>query len=311
MKSNSQPTGSDPEQSERQQLERRRMLNREAQRRFRSRQQQQQQQARKTEQKQEQEQEQEKTCRESMTTKPGEVSYSGPFVSNQGSQNVVAIPAVDTWSSIQCRSPGPTSPTFSHSPIPGTSFFSGPNLSEMPNQQPGPIDLSTQGFPTNPFNTTFSQIGAPQRHSGSTSISSISRSSTSVSLLDEVGKDSFLSAGYSTPETTRSNPPSSPEDSESDHLNTALFLAAENGHAGVVVALAQSGSNLDAVDEHGNSALHLAVHGKHQNVLAALIEHKAYRQIENSDGLTPFCESRIRGGGTDTAAEELRRVANP
>ncbi|KAI0005804.1 ankyrin repeat-containing domain protein [Xylariaceae sp. FL0662B] len=71
-------------------------------------------------------------------------------------------------------------------------------------------------------------------------------------------------------------------------LNRALFLAAKNGHVGVVRALAEGGADLNALDEEGNSALHLAILGKHQDVVSMLLKHHVQRHVPNSDNLTPL-----------------------
>lgn len=72
------------------------------------------------------------------------------------------------------------------------------------------------------------------------------------------------------------------------HVNTAIFLAASNGHVGVIRALAESGADLNARDKDDNSALHLAIAGKHQDVVSMLLQQNVHCQLTNADGLTPL-----------------------
>ncbi|KAI0440605.1 ankyrin repeat-containing domain protein [Xylaria telfairii] len=72
------------------------------------------------------------------------------------------------------------------------------------------------------------------------------------------------------------------------HVNTAIFLAASNGHVGVIRALAESGADLNARDKNENSALHLAIAGKHQDVVSMLLQQNVHCQLTNADGLTPL-----------------------
>eukprot|EP00656_Telonema_subtile_P004696 TRINITY_DN1213_c0_g1_i2.p4 TRINITY_DN1213_c0_g1~~TRINITY_DN1213_c0_g1_i2.p4 ORF type:complete len:107 (+),score=23.85 TRINITY_DN1213_c0_g1_i2:470-790(+) len=54
--------------------------------------------------------------------------------------------------------------------------------------------------------------------------------------------------------------------------STALMLAAEGGHCGIVGALIEAKANLDAVDEEGWTALKLAVDLGLDNIVDLLIE---------------------------------------
>jgi ankyrin repeat protein len=73
-----------------------------------------------------------------------------------------------------------------------------------------------------------------------------------------------------------------------EDLNDALFLAAKNGHVGVLRALVEMGSDLNALDVEGNSALHLAVLGRHKDVVVFLVEKSVDIQVMNSNGLKPL-----------------------
>ncbi|KAI9658367.1 MAG: hypothetical protein M1821_002500 [Bathelium mastoideum] len=75
---------------------------------------------------------------------------------------------------------------------------------------------------------------------------------------------------------------------EHEDLNNALFLAAKNGHVGMMRALAEMGSDLDARDAEGNSALHLALLGRHKDVVLFLLERSVDTAVVNSDGLKPL-----------------------
>jgi hypothetical protein len=93
---------------------------------------------------------------------------------------------------------------------------------------------------------------------------------------------STLASSLSTP------PPNICEPAEHSHINEAIFLAAKNGHVGVLRALAESGADLNARDEYGNSVLHLAMSGKHRDVVSMLLQHKVHHKVSNADGLTPL-----------------------
>ncbi|MDC7235830.1 MAG: ankyrin repeat domain-containing protein [Spirochaetales bacterium] len=56
-----------------------------------------------------------------------------------------------------------------------------------------------------------------------------------------------------------------------DFSQTALHLAAEQGHEGVLSLLMEEGADLDARDKPGNTALHSAVRGGYKNIVTMLL----------------------------------------
>lgn len=73
-----------------------------------------------------------------------------------------------------------------------------------------------------------------------------------------------------------------------DGLREALFLAARNGHTGVIRVLAESGASLDALSADRNTALHLAILGRHTDTVSLLLNQNVERHIPNIDNLTPL-----------------------
>lgn len=150
-------------------------------------------------------------------------------------------------------SPLTTSPLLSHCLNPEANYFSGvpPDLHvshvSTSQQLPGQPDLSATH---NSIMGHFSlATHNPYLLHGTTIRGKIPPPSTSNDTLPS------SCAAVSRP------PPSVREEDHQKGLNTALFLAANNGHAGVVRAIVQNGANLAAIDDRGNSALHLAMLG--------------------------------------------------
>lgn len=240
-------------------------------------------------------------------------AHPGPFSTTPGSCSAAGAMEVDPWmmlteediaTSLTFGFPSPlaTSPMLSHPLTPEANYFSGvpPDLHvshvSTGQQLPGQPDLSaTQPIlTTSPDEVLAIGSNAPQyRHNSITGHSSLA--THNPYLLH----DTTIRGIFSPPSTSNDTLPSScaavsrppPSVREEDHqkgLNTALFLAAENGHAGVVRALVQSGANLAAIDDRGNSALHLAMLGKHKDVVITLLKHQVKRELENHDGFTPL-----------------------
>jgi ankyrin repeat protein len=69
---------------------------------------------------------------------------------------------------------------------------------------------------------------------------------------------------------------------------TALMLAARQGAADGVRALAEAGADLNAVDPDGTTALNIAVINAHYDVAALLIEKGAALDIGDASGMTPL-----------------------
>jgi len=69
---------------------------------------------------------------------------------------------------------------------------------------------------------------------------------------------------------------------------TALLIAAEEGNADVVDALAQAGADVDAKNEDGETALHLATAGDYPKVLEVLVGAGAKVDQEDDEGRLPL-----------------------
>jgi uncharacterized protein len=69
---------------------------------------------------------------------------------------------------------------------------------------------------------------------------------------------------------------------------TALMLAARQGAAEGVRALAEAGADLNAVDPDGTSALNIAIINAHYDVAALLVEKGAGLDIGDAAGMTPL-----------------------
>jgi len=69
---------------------------------------------------------------------------------------------------------------------------------------------------------------------------------------------------------------------------TALMLAARQGAANGVRALAEAGADLDAVDPDGTTALNIAIINAHYDVAALLVEKRASLDIGDAAGMTPL-----------------------
>jgi uncharacterized protein len=69
---------------------------------------------------------------------------------------------------------------------------------------------------------------------------------------------------------------------------TALMLAARQGAAAGVRALAEAGADLDAADPDGTTALNIAIINAHYDVAALLIERGANLNLADTAGMTPL-----------------------
>lgn len=69
---------------------------------------------------------------------------------------------------------------------------------------------------------------------------------------------------------------------------TALMLAARQGAADGVRALAEAGADLNAVDPDGTTALNIAIINAHYDVAALLIEKGARLDVGDAAGMTPL-----------------------
>ncbi|KAI9677252.1 MAG: Ankyrin repeat and death domain-containing protein 1A [Bathelium mastoideum] len=268
------------EKTKEQQLERRRLLNREAQRRLRERQQREQ--RRRLEQRQ-----------TLSSTWNIEGSYGSPRpVSHRSPNDAVGScePVPSSFAVYAPDYPGghvpalPIEQSASDSVIPHAQW-------EMPMDIPLPLYLDPFLYPGSGNNASIwmSTTTSPtQTPPGARSISSpplcATRPSHPCPITPEsaAGSESIAAARH--PSSTAEHLSSH----EHEDLNNALFLAAKNGHVGVMRALAEMGSDLDARDAEGNSALHLALLGRHKDVVLFLLERSVDTAVVNSDGLKPL-----------------------
>merc|ERR1711924_39751 len=77
-------------------------------------------------------------------------------------------------------------------------------------------------------------------------------------------------------------------DNTDNHANTALILAADNGHFEIVSALIEAGCNLDNTDNENNTALILAAYHNHFKIAKVLIEAGCQLDIADNEGSTAF-----------------------
>ncbi|WP_375709203.1 ankyrin repeat domain-containing protein [Sporosarcina sp. NCCP-2222] len=71
------------------------------------------------------------------------------------------------------------------------------------------------------------------------------------------------------------------EKKEETHLENRLISAAAEGDTETVIALIESGANIDAIDNQGNTAVMAATQRNHVDLVKTLIEHGADINIRN------------------------------
>ena len=76
---------------------------------------------------------------------------------------------------------------------------------------------------------------------------------------------------------------------------TALMMAAEQGHAGVVQGLLGAGAGVPLSNAHGLTALALAARSGHAGVVTLLLEAKAFVHTEGGNGWTPLMFAAANG----------------
>ena len=69
---------------------------------------------------------------------------------------------------------------------------------------------------------------------------------------------------------------------------TALYIAATNGHEGVVRLLLERGAQREAANKNGATPLFIAAQRGHEGVVRLLLEGGAQREAANKDGATPL-----------------------
>ncbi len=83
---------------------------------------------------------------------------------------------------------------------------------------------------------------------------------------------------------------------------TFAYVAAQNGHANVIAALAKAGANLNAANKDGITPAYIAAQNGHANVIAALAEAKANLDAPGTDGTTPAQRAAFFGHANVIAA---------
>ena len=73
---------------------------------------------------------------------------------------------------------------------------------------------------------------------------------------------------------------------QNKHGETALHLAAANGHLNIVNTLLDNGSDINAQNKHGDTALHLATANEHLDVVNTLLNNEAKVDAQNLYGQT-------------------------
>eukprot|EP01135_Chromosphaera_perkinsii_P002744 Nk52_evm112s226 gene=Nk52_evmTU112s226 len=87
-----------------------------------------------------------------------------------------------------------------------------------------------------------------------------------------------------------------PVDDQDDNGNTALHMAAANGHYDLVKQLLENGFKgmINKQNEYGNSALHWATVNNHMSVAKLLLENGADIELQNGSGKSPFYEAVLK-----------------
>lgn len=93
-----------------------------------------------------------------------------------------------------------------------------------------------------------------------------------------------------------------------DSGQTALHLAADQGHASIVQALIEAGSNVLAADQDGFSPLHVAVIASQLKVCQILLQHGADPLQKDADGDTAI--SSCEGSSDDHGNEMYTLLLN-
>ncbi|PIE04758.1 MAG: hypothetical protein CSA76_02485 [Spirochaetales bacterium] len=92
---------------------------------------------------------------------------------------------------------------------------------------------------------------------------------------------------------------------------TALHMAAERGHEGVVEYLLEKGADPLEKDNPGNTPLHVAVRKGYQSIAGMLLKNGAEINIPDYNGNTPLHESLTAAGQSRLTAMLLEKGADP
>lgn len=96
-----------------------------------------------------------------------------------------------------------------------------------------------------------------------------------------------------------------------DYGSTALHLAAERGHEGMIHYLLENGAKIDARDQPGNTALHVAVRRGYRTIATILLDEGSDVNVRDYNGNAPIHESLTANDGYAITSMLLDRGADP
>merc|ERR1712029_1119195 len=91
---------------------------------------------------------------------------------------------------------------------------------------------------------------------------------------------------------------------------TALLLASENGHVGIIRELLDRGANIDAQNKYGLTALHVAANKNHLDVVKELLDRGANIEAQDKYGGRTALHLAALWNHLDVIKELLDRGAN-
>lgn len=96
-----------------------------------------------------------------------------------------------------------------------------------------------------------------------------------------------------------------------DYGSTALHIAAERGHEGLLRYLIEIGADIDARDQPGNTALHVAVRRGYRTIASLLLDLGSDVDVKDFNGNAPIHESLTASDGYAMTTMLLDRGADP
>jgi acyl-CoA-binding protein len=98
-------------------------------------------------------------------------------------------------------------------------------------------------------------------------------------------------------------------DSADDAGRTALYWAADRGHATVICCLIKHGADLNVRGEDGQTALHCAIVCEYEDVVELLLEAGANTILENEDGESALALAKEMLGEESAIAQRVAAAA--